>query len=90
MYSILWDVGATYLMTNGEGPSLSTKIISFQNLKNYMKTGKDEKKIEDVIENVELKYVTSFETTLVRNFFIEESELIILNRDRQIQRIARI
>jgi len=52
-------------MTNGEGPSLSTKMISFQNLKNYMKTGKEEKKVEDLIENVELKYVTSFETTLV-------------------------
>jgi len=40
-------------------------MISFQNLKNYMKMGKEEKKIEDLIENVELKYVTSFETTLV-------------------------
>ena len=90
MYSILWDVGATYLMTNGEGPSLSTKIISFQNLKNYMKTGKDEKKIEDVIENVELKYVTSFETTLVRKIFQEENGLILLNRDRQILLIVLI
>jgi hypothetical protein len=58
----------TYLLTNGEGPALSTKILTFQNIKKFLKNLKNEE-MEDKndLESIELKYVTSFETVLVIN-----------------------
>jgi hypothetical protein len=62
----------SYLLTNGEGPALSTKILSFQNIKKFLQNLKEGNKDKDAIvtedkgnvENLEMKYVTSFETTL--------------------------
>jgi hypothetical protein len=57
----------SYLLTNGEGPALSTKILTFQNIKKFLKALKEEEIPEDKngYETIELKYVTCFETTLV-------------------------
>jgi hypothetical protein len=61
----------SYLLTNGEGPSLSTKILSFQNIKNFLKNLKENGKeispeeTAATLETIDLKYVTTFETTLV-------------------------
>lgn len=82
MYSLLWDTGATFLVTNGEGPGLATKIIAFQNLKQLIKNSKDEKEEADHIEEIELKYVTSFETSLVI-FFLKI--FFGANQDRKLQ-----
>lgn len=77
LYSLLWDLGMSYLLTNGEGPALSTKILSFQNIKKFLQNLKEGKASEPIvpeekanIESLEMKYVTSFETTLVQFFFI--------------------
>jgi hypothetical protein len=59
----------SYLLTNGEGPALSTKILTFQNIKKFLKTLKEEESSEEKNghETIELKYVTCFETTLVEH-----------------------
>ena len=56
-------------MTNGEGPGQATKTIAFQNLKKLIKNTKEEKKVEDYVEDIEMKYVASFETNLVGIYF---------------------
>jgi hypothetical protein len=56
----------TYLLTNGEGPALSSKLLAFQNIKKYLKALKeDDPDDKKEYETIELKYVTTFETTLV-------------------------
>lgn len=57
----------TYLLTNGEGPALSSKLLTFQNIKKYLKALKEGDDDKKELETIELKYVNTFETTLVTN-----------------------